>query len=98
LELYKGLSEFSVKLLNNVQSREELKIVLNKTGREREEKYSVLARLGLAIEYGEKPVIKMYSCNILQFIELIFAFQVCCAFKLPKENSRSLVSWIGEVV
>ena len=44
------------KLLNIVRGHAELEIVLNKTGKESEEKYSRLARLDLAIKYQEKPV------------------------------------------
>jgi hypothetical protein len=45
-----------VKLLNNVRGRDELEIVLNKTGKEHEEKYEQLARLDLALKFQEKPV------------------------------------------
>jgi hypothetical protein len=45
-----------VKLLNNVRGRDELEIVLNKTGKESEEKYEQLARLDLALKFQEKPV------------------------------------------
>lgn len=48
------------KLLNNVRGRDELEIVLNKTGKEAEEKYERLARLDLAIKFEEKPVIKRF--------------------------------------
>ena len=51
-----SLSTYSVKLLNNVRGRDELDIVLNKTGREKEEKYEQLARLDLALKFQEKPV------------------------------------------
>ena len=56
LQLRNALSTYSVKLLNNVRGRDELDIVLNKTGKEREEKYEKLARLDLAIRFKEKPV------------------------------------------
>jgi hypothetical protein len=42
--------------LNNVRGRDELEIVLNKTGKENVEKYDQLARLDLALRYQEKPV------------------------------------------
>jgi len=45
-----------VKLLNNVRGRDELEIVLNKTGKENEEKYERFARLDLALKYREMPV------------------------------------------
>ena len=45
-----------MKLLNNVRGRDELEIFLNKTGKENEEKYGLLARLDLAIKYREMPV------------------------------------------
>jgi hypothetical protein len=54
--LAEKLSEFTCKLLNNVRGRDELEIVLNKTGKESEEKYERLARLDLAIKYQETPV------------------------------------------
>lgn len=47
---------FTVKLLNSIRGRDELEIVLNKTGKEGEEKYERLARLALALKYHEKPV------------------------------------------
>jgi hypothetical protein len=56
LQLAENLSNYSVKLLNNVRGRDELEIVLNKTGKENEEKYERLARLNLALKYEEKPV------------------------------------------
>jgi len=39
-----------------VRGRDELDIVLNKTGKEKDEKYEKLARLDLAIRFKEKPV------------------------------------------
>jgi hypothetical protein len=45
--------------MNNVRGRDELEIVLNKTGKETEEKYERLARLDLALKFKEKPVTKM---------------------------------------
>ena len=56
LELVQQLSEFTVKLLNSVRGRDELEMVLNKTGKENEEKFKLLARFDLAIKYGEMPV------------------------------------------
>ena len=47
---------FTVKLLNSIRGRDELEIVLNKTGKEGEEKYERLARLALALKYHEKPL------------------------------------------
>jgi hypothetical protein len=55
--LAEKLSEYTVKLLNNVRGRDELEIVLNKTGKENEEKYERFARLDLALKYSEMPVI-----------------------------------------
>ncbi len=57
LQLADNLSLYAVKLLNNVRGRDELEILLNKTGKETEEKYERLARLDLALKYQEKPVI-----------------------------------------
>lgn len=56
LQLADNLSSFTCKLLSNVRGRDELEIVLNKTGKEHEEKYERLARLDLALKYEEKPV------------------------------------------
>lgn len=56
LNLANNLSSYTVKLLSNVRGRDELEIVLNKTGKEGEEKYERLARLDLALKYKEKPV------------------------------------------
>lgn len=56
LILAEKLSEYTVKLLNNVRGRDELEIVLNKTGKENEEKYERFARLDLALKYYEMPV------------------------------------------
>ena len=56
MQLRHSLSTYSVKLLNNVRGRDELDIVLNKTGKEKEEKYEQLARLDLALKFQEKPV------------------------------------------
>jgi hypothetical protein len=50
------MSEYSVKLLNYVRGRDELEIMLNKTGKENEEKYDLLARFDLALKYEEVPV------------------------------------------
>ena len=56
MQLAENLSSYVCRLLNNVRGRDELEIVLNKTGKEVEEKYERLARLDLAIKYEEKPV------------------------------------------
>ncbi len=56
LHLADNLSGYVCKLLNNVRGHDELEIVLNKAGKESEEKYKRLARLDLAIKYEEKPV------------------------------------------
>lgn len=56
MQLKHSLSTYSVKLLNNVRGRDELDIVLNKTGKEKEEKYEQLARLDLALRFREQPV------------------------------------------
>lgn len=64
------------KLLNNVRGRDELEIVLNKTGKETEEKYERLARLDLAIKYEEKPVIILFNYNfeITQILRIFLSF------------------------
>ena len=56
MELAENLSEFSVRLLSYVRGRDELEIVLNKTGKENEEKFERLARVDLALKYQEMPV------------------------------------------
>jgi preprotein translocase subunit Sss1 len=55
-ELSNQLSEYVVKLLDRVRTQDELELVLNKTGKPDEEKYNTLARLRLALQYGEKKV------------------------------------------
>ncbi len=56
LELAQNLSKYTVKLLNYTRSRDELEIILNKTGKEHEEKFELLARLDLALKFKEMPV------------------------------------------
>jgi hypothetical protein len=56
LQLSANLSAYAVKLLNNVRGRDELEILLNKTGKETDEEYELLARLDLALKYEQKPV------------------------------------------
>lgn len=56
LHLANKLSDYTVKLLGYVRGRDELETVLNKTGKENEEKFERLARLDLAIKYQEMPV------------------------------------------
>jgi hypothetical protein len=51
-----NLSAYVCKLLSNVRGRDELEIVLDKTGKDSEEKYERLARVDLAIKYKERPV------------------------------------------
>jgi transient receptor potential cation channel subfamily C protein 6 len=63
LQLRNSLSTYSVKLLNNVRGRDELDIVLNKTGKEREEKSEKLARLDLAVRFQEKPFVAHSNCQ-----------------------------------
>ena len=50
------MSEFTVRLLDNVRGRDELEIVLNKVGKENEENFILLGRFDLAIKYGEMDV------------------------------------------
>jgi hypothetical protein len=57
MQLAENLSLYAVKLINNVRGRDELEIILDKTGKESEEKYERLARIDLAIRFQEKPVI-----------------------------------------
>jgi transient receptor potential cation channel subfamily C protein 6 len=67
LQLRNSLSTYSVKLLNNVRGRDELDIVLNKIGKEKEEKYELLGRLDLALKYKEKPVINYCFSILMKF-------------------------------
>ena len=55
-QLRHALNSYSVKLLHNVRGIDELEILLNKTGKETEEKYKKLARFDLAIRFQIKPV------------------------------------------
>jgi transient receptor potential cation channel subfamily C protein 6 len=71
LQLKSALSIYSVKLLNNVRGRDELEIVLDKAGKEKEEKYSKLARLDLALKYEEKPVDFLLIIKIFKIVEHI---------------------------
>jgi hypothetical protein len=45
MQLAENLSLYAVKLINNVRGMEELEIILDKTGKESEEKYERLARI-----------------------------------------------------
>ena len=69
-----------MKLLDNIRGRDELEIILNKTGKEDEEKYVRLARVDLALKYSEKPVIYM----LFLFTPMInaFYFEFDCVFFL----------------
>ncbi|KAL4234378.1 hypothetical protein ACF0H5_006025 [Mactra antiquata] len=62
-ELSNQLSEYVVKLLDRVRTQDELELVLNKAGKPNEEKYSTLARLRLALQYGEKKFVAHPSCQ-----------------------------------
>ena len=66
LTLAENLSEYTVKLLGYVSGRDELETFLNKTGKENEEKFDLLARLDLAIKYREMPV----CCNQFVFFKI----------------------------
>lgn len=89
------LSEYSVKLLNNVRGRDELEIVLNKVGKENEEKFKRLSRLDLAIKYQEMPVyifFLSYNKNYNHFDASLFKI-VCSSPKLSAKTSRNLEYW-----
>lgn len=62
-KLARQLSIFVARLLDNVRGHEELEIVLNKTGRPNEEKYEILSRFDLAIQYREKPFVSHSNCQ-----------------------------------
>lgn len=68
-------------------------IVLNKTGKEKEEKYEKLARLDLALRFEEKPVsifkvVKDMGKNIWNFFKLS---KVCSSFQLSTKIGWNLV-------
>ena len=50
------LNCYTFNLLDNIRGKQELEIVLNKSGKDNEEKYYPLARFDLAIRFGEKRV------------------------------------------
>lgn len=62
-KLTRQLAVFVARLLDNVRGHEELEIVLNKTGRPNEEKYEILSRFDLAIQYREKPFVSHSNCQ-----------------------------------
>ncbi|WAR18167.1 TRPC7-like protein, partial [Mya arenaria] len=62
-ELTRQLSEYVVKLLDRVRTQDELELVLNKTGKPSEDRYSTLARLKLAVQYKEKKFVSHPSCQ-----------------------------------
>ncbi|CAF0993566.1 unnamed protein product [Brachionus calyciflorus] len=96
-QLADNLSIYTCKLLSNVRGRDELEIVLNKTGMECEEKYSLLARLDLAIEYQEMPFVAHPNCqqklietwftgirNITKMNQIIrLVFFICIILSMP---------------
>jgi len=66
LKLAENLSEYTVKLLSYVRGKDELETFLNKTGKENEEKFELLARLDLAIKYREMPVCFKKFLNLIK--------------------------------
>ena len=56
LDLSTQVNEYVVKLLDKCRGNEELDVLLNKTGPPDLEMYEPLARLNLAIQYGQKKV------------------------------------------
>ena len=56
LSLVEELSKYTFKLLDNVRGRDELEILLNKTGKESEEKFELLGRLNMAVNYEQLAV------------------------------------------
>ncbi|XP_033754245.1 short transient receptor potential channel 3-like [Pecten maximus] len=63
LDLVNDLSEYVVKLLDRVRTQAELEVVLNKTGRPKDNKYESLARFNLAIQYSQKKFVSHPSCQ-----------------------------------
>jgi hypothetical protein len=59
LQLAHNLSKYTVKLLSLVRGRDELETILDKCGKENEEKYIRLSRIDLALKFEEKPVRKL---------------------------------------
>ena len=70
------LNLYSVKLLHNIRGSDELEIVLNKTGKETDEKYKKLARFDLAIRFKIKPVIMFHLIKNNLFKIYIFYFSL----------------------
>ncbi len=64
-----------------MRGRDELEIVLNKTGKETEEKYDRLARLDLALKYEEKEVRAFVYFKILKLFHSTFLFIDYTTFK-----------------
>ncbi len=92
LQLRHSLSIYSVKLLNYVRGRDELDIVLNKTGKESKEKYEQLARLELAIRFQQKHV-KNFLIVLLFIFKMYILILVCSSFELPAKTRWNLVHW-----
>ncbi|CAI9744530.1 short transient receptor potential channel 6 [Octopus vulgaris] len=53
-ELAARLSSFVVLLLDQIQTQEELELIVNKVGKSEDELYEQFGRLKLALRYGEK--------------------------------------------
>lgn len=68
------LSEFTFKLLDNIRGKEELELILNKSGKENQESYYPLDRLDVAIKNGEKKVLFNYLS--LRKLILILTFSL----------------------
>ena len=63
LKMADNLSNFTFQLLDNIRGKNELDVILNKTGTENEEKFHPLARLDLAIKNEEKLVSLIFSLS-----------------------------------
>jgi len=74
------LNLYSVKLLHNIRGSDELEIVLNKTGKETDEKYKKLARFDLAIRFKIKPVKIFHLIKKKNSLKFIYFILVCGSF------------------
>jgi hypothetical protein len=63
LDLSTQVNEYVVKLLDRCRGNEELDVLLNKTGPPDLEMYEPLARLNLAIQYGQKRFVAHPNCQ-----------------------------------
>ncbi len=68
MNLVNNLSQYTVKLLSLVRGRDELETILDKCGKENEEKYVRLSRIDLALKFEEKNVNDNFDVVIVKSI------------------------------